>query len=145
MTSGQFKIRFVKRATVPLAENEKVSLWDTDDLACGTIARQLDSITMKGTWRVSAIGNFLGSGILGRILIRPIFEKARTEDISVQHVERIVVGKKWTGKTVYHVFHNRDGGMSEVHTFTAGTETDAPALEGFLRSIVSQDRFHTAS
>jgi hypothetical protein len=143
MTSGQFKISFVKKATVPLADNEKVSLWD--DMTGGTIALQQDTVSMQGTWRVSAIGNFLGSGILGFILIRPIFQKSRTENIPVQHVERIVVGKKWTGKTVYHLFQSRDAGMSEVHTFTAGAETDAPALEGFLRSIVSQDRFQTAS
>ncbi len=143
MTSAQFKISFTKKASVPLADNEKVSLWD--DFSGGTISLDGETVHLQGTWRVSMIGNFLGSGALGAILIRPIFQKERRESFPRGNVERVVVGKKWSGKTVYNLFQSRDAGMSEVHTFTATAKSDATALERFLKSIVPEDRFQTAS
>jgi len=136
-------ISFVKKATITLADNERVSLWD--DMGGGTISLRGSTVSLQGTWRVSAIGNFLGSGILGFVLIRPFFQKRRMENIPIEHVERVVVGKKWTGKTVYQLFQSRDAGMAEVHTFALGNASDAPAIEQLLKSIVSQDRFQRES
>lgn len=143
MTLAQFKISFTRKATFPLADNEKVSFWD--ERSIGTISLQGENVRLQGTWRVSTIGNILGSGILGIILIRPFFMKQREESITRANVERIVVGKNWFGKTVYHLFQSRDGGMSEVHTFTDAAGTDASTFEQFLKSIVPQDRFQAAS
>jgi hypothetical protein len=142
MNTGPYKISFVKKAAVPLADKEKVSPWDV--MESGTIGRREDTITIRGTWRVSAIGNFLGGGLLGVLLIRPFFAKSREQSIPVQQVERVVVRKKWSGK-VYHLFQSRDDGISEVHAFTAYAERNVPDIEEFLRGIVPRNCFETAS
>jgi hypothetical protein len=142
MKSGPYKINFAK-AAVQLADNEKMSLWDRNET--GTISRREDTIFINGIWRISAIGNFLGGGLLGVLLIRPFFRKTRAESISVQHVERVAVSKKklLSGK-VFHLFQSRDGGKSEVHVFTAFNENNVPDIEEFLKSVVPQERFDAA-
>ena len=146
MTAKQIKVRFLNKATVPLADNEKVSQWD--NMLDGTLSLQQDSISLQGTWKVSGIGNVLGSGILGYLLIRPFFQKKRAENIPLRNVERVVIvsGKKWTGrKAVYHLFQTRDAGMSEVHTFNLCAGDDESAFEQLLKSVVPQDRFQISS
>ena len=133
------KISFTKKATVPLADSEQVSLWD--DMSGGSLTLQDGHLCLAGTWRVSPISNFLGGGLLGVTLIRPFFQKPREEKVPIQDVDRIMVNKKWSGKKVYHVFQNRDGGNTEVHTFAAGAGTDDAALEQFLAGLVPADRF----
>jgi len=138
MKTGPYQITFAKRAAVPLADNEKVSAWEDGR---GSITRLEDAITLKGTWRVSAAANVVGGGLLGALLIRPFFMKDREETIPLQHLERVVVRKKWTGK-VFHLFQNRDGGMVEVHAFTAYKEED---IEQFLKSLLPESRILAAS
>jgi len=145
MIAEEIKIGFLTRAAVPLADNEKISLWDDFNASGGSISLQGESLRLQGTWRVSLIGKFLGSGILGVIFIRPFFQKERVEKVPLKHIERIIVGKNRQGKRVYHLFQSREGGLSEVHTFTPGAETDASVLEKFLKRVVSQERFRVAA
>jgi hypothetical protein len=132
MQTGEFKVRFLKRTAVDLADNEKVSLWEP--ARSGTVRFQKDAIRLDGKWRVSAIGNFLGGGILGELLIKPFFLKERTETISVQNLERVVIHQK--KKTVtFHLFQTRDQGMVEVHVFVADKNAVPQVIES-LKAVV---------
>lgn len=115
--SQNYSVNFRKRAAISLADNEKVSLWEPN--LDGSIEFSEGEVILSGTWKVSAIGNFLGCGLLGAILILPFFMKPREEKIAVENIEQIVMGNtKITGSIVYHIFQARDEGMSEVHVFT---------------------------
>ena len=132
MQTGEFNVSFLKRAAVDLADNEKVSLWEP--ARSGTVRFQKDAIRLDGKWRVSAIGNFLGGGILGELLIKPFFLKERTETISVQNLERAVIHQK--KKTVtFHLFQTRDQGMVEVHVFVADKNAVPQVIES-LKAVV---------
>ena len=136
MQTGEYKGRFLKRAAVDLADNEKVSLWEP--LRSASVQFEKDAIRFDGKWRVSAIGNFLGSGLLGEFLIKPFFLKERTETISVQNLERAVIHQK--KKTVtFHLFQMRDQGMVEVHVFVADNDAVPEVLES-LKAVVPADR-----
>lgn len=132
MQTGEFKVSFVKRAAVDLADNEKVSLWEL--ARSGTVRLESDVIRLDGKWRVSTIGNFLGGGILGELLIKPFFLKERSEAISVQNLERMVIHQK--KKTVtFHIFQTRDQGMVEVHVFRADKNVTPQVIEA-LKAVV---------
>jgi len=138
METGEFKISFLKRAAVDLADNEKVSLWAP--ARSGTVRFQLDAIRLDGKWRVSAIGNLMGGGILGELLIKPFFLKKRTETIPVQALERAVIHKK--KKTVtFHLFQTRDQGMVEVHVFVA-VKNALPQVIELLKAVVPANLLH---
>jgi len=138
METGEFKISFLKRAAVDLADNEKVSLWEP--ARSGTVRFQLDAIRLDGKWRVSAIGNLMGGGILGELLIKPFFLKKRTETIPVQALERAVIHKK--KKTVtFHLFQTRDQGMVEVHVFVA-VKNALPQVIELLKAVVPANLLH---
>jgi hypothetical protein len=135
---------FLAKATVPLADNEKVALWD--GLSGGTLQARKGILQLDGTWQVSTIGNLLGSGILGFILIRPLFQKPRTEAIKPENIERVVIGrtKPLFGKEqqVYHIFQSRDGGMTEVHVFTV-PEPGSEAIQQLIAGLLPPERFTT--
>jgi hypothetical protein len=129
-------VGFRRKSAVALTDNEKVSLWDARG---GTFRVLNEQILLNGTWRVSAIGNFLGRGLLGALLIRPLFMKDRSETIPAADVERVIKKQKW-GRSVYHIFQARDGGMSEVHVFTADGAQEWKVGEA-LRAIVPPEKF----
>jgi DNA-binding transcriptional ArsR family regulator len=132
MQTGEFKVSFLKRAAVDLADNEKVSLWEP--ARAGTVRLEKDTIRLDGKWRVSAIGNFLGGGILGELLIKPFFLKERSEGISVRNLERVVIHQK--KKTVtFHLFQTREQGMVEVHVFVADKNV-MPQVTEALKAVV---------
>jgi len=132
MQTGEFKVSFLKRAAVELADNEKISLWEA--ARSGTIRFEKDAIRLDGKWRVSFIGNFLGSGLLGELLIKPFFLKERSEILSVQNLERAVIHQKKKVIT-FHLFQSRDQGMVEVHVFVADKNT-APQVVEALKAVV---------
>jgi hypothetical protein len=127
---GPCGITFLKKAVIPLAGSEWVSLWDDDK--SGTVTRQEGSICFRGTRRLSLIASFFSTGVLGRLLIRPSLEKSRTCEVRLDRIQRLVVGQTWTGKTVYHLFQTRPGGAIEVHVFRTIAGTDGAALEKLL-------------
>jgi hypothetical protein len=112
--TGEFKVSFLRKTAVDLADNEKVSLWEP--ARSGTVRLDKDGIKLNGNWRVSAIGKFLGSGLLGELFIKPFFLKERAETIPVQNLERALVYQKKKNVT-FHLFQTRDQGMVEVHVF----------------------------
>lgn len=125
---GEFKVRFLRRAAIDLADNEKVSLWEP--ARSGTVRFQKDAIQLDGKWRVSAIGNFLGGGILGELLIKPFFLRERTETIPVQNLERAVIHQK-KNKVTLNLFQTRDQGMVEVHVFVADKNAVTQVIDSF--------------
>lgn len=134
--SEDYSVNFRKRSATTLADNEKVSLWDPD--STGSIEFSEDKVILSGIWKVSAIGNFLGSGCLGAILIRPFFMKDRKEEIEVANIEQILLGKtKITGSKVYHIFQARDEGMSEVHVFTT---SEGDKIESHLSNLLPKEK-----
>ena len=68
MQTGEFKVRFLKRATLELSDNENISPWEP--FRSATVQIEKDIINLDGKWRVSSLGNFLSGGILGELLIR---------------------------------------------------------------------------
>ena len=87
---------------------------------------------------MSAIGNLLGGGLLGELLIKPFFLKERVETIPVQNLERAVIYQK--KKTVtFHLFQTRDEGMIEVHVFVADKNVVPQVLEA-VKAVVPADR-----
>jgi hypothetical protein len=117
MQTGVYKVCFLKRASVDLADNEKVSLWEST--YSDTIRFQKDAIQLDGKWRMFFPLEWLGG--LAELIIKPLiksFLKERTETISVQNLERVVIHKKKKGVT-FHLFQTRDQGMVEVHIFIA--------------------------
>ncbi|KPJ65357.1 MAG: hypothetical protein AMJ43_10940 [Coxiella sp. DG_40] len=96
MEEQKISISFRKKSKVSLADNEKVSLWD--DLSGGSIRSEKGLLFLTGAWRVSSIGNFLGSGALGTLLIRPLFIKPRAEEIPWEDIERLIVAQTKFGK-----------------------------------------------
>jgi hypothetical protein len=140
MTEKKIKIMFVKKASVELADNEKISLWDNESYGASFISTKEGSICLIGCWKVSLIGNLLGSGVLGAIFIRPFFMHGRMELLPVEHVERVIIDSKRSGKKVYHIFQEREAGMSEVHTFKATTEADEAAIEELIASVIPVER-----
>jgi len=132
MQTPEFKVRFRPRATVDIADNEKVSLWEPGRK--GTVRFQHDAIQLDGKWKVSTIGNFLGGGILGELLIKPLFMKQRTETIPVQNLQRACIHRK--KKTVtFHLFQTREEGMVEVHVFQADKKA-LPELTQVFKAVV---------
>jgi hypothetical protein len=142
MTPTGMKIGFAKSATVPLADSEKLSLWD--DQGTGSLTSEDGHLCIAGTWKVSMIGNLLGSGILGYILIRPLFQKDRAEKILAANIERVLVSTPKRGKKVYHVFQAREGAVSEVHVFASGAGTDESALDKVIVDLIGADRLKEA-
>lgn len=135
MNSSELKISFLTRATIDLADNEKVSIWEPT--RGGSININENSINLEGKWRVSAIGNFLGSGLLGELLIKPFFLKDRSENISFQNIERLLVHTK-KKKTTFHIFQSREGGMVEVHIFRAN-ETISSNILNVIKMYVPKN------
>lgn len=136
MQTDELKVSFLKRAAVDVADNEKVSLWEP--ARSGTVRFENDAIRLGGKWRVSAIGNLLGGGLLGELLIKPFFLKERVETIPVQNLERAVIYQK--KKTVtFHLFQTRDEGMIEVHVFVADKNVVPQVLEA-VKAVVPADR-----
>lgn len=132
MQTSEFKISFLKRAAVDLADNEKISLWEP--ARSGTARLENNVIQFDGKWRVSTIGNFLGGGLLGELLIKPFFLKERSETISVQNLGRVVIHQK--KKTVtFHIFQTRNQGMVEVHVFRADKNVIPQVIEA-LKAVV---------
>ena len=126
MQTGEFKVSFLKRPAIDLADNEKVSLWEP--ARAGSAHFGKEAIRLGGKWRISFIGNFLGSGLLGELLIKPFFVKERSETIPVQNIERAVIHQK--KKTVtFHLFQTRDQGMVEVHVFVPAKNTAPQVIE----------------
>ena len=82
--------------------------------------------------------------MLGHILIRPLFQKERRETVIAANVERVLASTPKKGKTVYHVFQSRDGGMCEVHVFSAGSGTDESALDRVFVDLLGIERFKRA-
>lgn len=132
------KIRYLKKAKIALADNEKASRWEHSLPSEGTISLRDNSLQLTGTWRVSWIGNFLGSGILGAILIRPFFQSSRTENIALDHIERVVFAND-----ICHLFQSREGGMSEVHVFSSADASKKSALKELITGAVPNDRIRT--
>jgi hypothetical protein len=118
MSESKIEIWFEKRAKIALADNEKVSIWETGS---GSFDLSESRLILSGYWRVSMIGNFLGAGLLGLILIRPFFMRERRESIPVKVIQRIVLHRKGKQYT-FHIFQPRADGLVEVHIFT----TSAP-------------------
>jgi hypothetical protein len=131
MNATEFQVTFSPRAAMDLADNEKVALWEPTGASLHVDDK---AIHLNGKWKVSAIGNFLGSGLLGYFLIRPLFMKDRSETIPFQVLERLVIHTK-KGRHTYHLFQSREEGLSEVHVFTADAKND-PALMQALKSSV---------
>jgi hypothetical protein len=125
-----FAVSFLKRSAIELADNEKVSLWEP--MNKGSIEVRAGMVALKGYWRVSWIGNFLGSGLLGVLLIRPLFMNNRSEEILIPHIQRVVAHKK-KDRVTFHFFQSRDEGMVEVHVFTAD-KAISPQIVEALRS-----------
>jgi len=137
MQTGGVMVSFKKRAAVDLADNEKVSLWEPTQP--GFVEFQKDAIQLNGAWRLSAIANFLGGGILGDLFIKPLLQKSRAETISVLNLERAVIHRKKKDVT-FHLFQTRDQGMVEVHVFElmifAGDKDPVPPLIESLKALV---------
>ncbi len=136
MNTGETKIRYLTRAKVELADNEKVSLWENS--RAGSLRIDGTTLYLKGKWKVSAIGNFLGGGILGEILIKPFFLKERSETLSGDTIERIIIYTK-KNKPVIHVFQPRAEGKTEVHVFRPDKET-APQIVNTLKTNMPHDK-----
>jgi hypothetical protein len=129
---GVFKVNFLYRAAVDLADNEKISLWEFK--RSGTVQFQPGVVQLNGKWRVSPIGYFMSNGLLGELLIKPLILKARSESIPVQNLERVIIVQK-KKKFTFHLFQGRDQGMVEVHVFTADKTTLPQVLES-LKAVV---------
>ena len=137
MNIGEFKVSFLKQAAVELADNEKASVWEPS--RAGSLHIGEAAIRLNGKWRVSAIGNLLGGGLLGELLIKPFFLKDRSETIPFENIERLAIQtkKNWRGqpKTTFHIFQAREQGMVEVHVFSADKEA-TPGLMNAIKSSV---------
>ena len=134
MNIGEFKVSFLKRAAVELADNEKVSVWEPS--RAGSLHVDEAAIHLEGKWRVSAIGNFLGGGLLGELLIKPLFLKDRSETIPFEDVDRLVIQTK-KKKTTFHIFQPREQGMVEVHVFRADKEATPGLMDAIKSSVPS--------
>jgi len=132
-----FAISFLARASVELADNEKVSMWEPT--RAGSLRLAEKAIQLEGKWRVSGIGNFLGGGLLGELLIKPFFLQDRSETIPFQVLDRIVIYRK-KEKITFHLFQSREQGMIEVHVFTANKNILSELLES-LKSNIPADLF----
>ena len=135
MTTNEFKVSFLKRASVDLADNEKVSIWEPT--RGGSLTVSDSSVHLSGKWRVSAIGNFLGGGLLGELLIKPFFLKDRSETVPFDAMERAVIHTK-KKRTTFHIFQSRDQGMVEVHVFVADKNA-TPEIVKALKATVPSD------
>jgi len=131
----EFKVSFLKRASIDLADNEKVSIWEPT--RAGSVAVSDTGVHLTGKWRVSAIGNFLGGGLLGELLIKPFFLKDRSETVPFDAMERVVVHAK-KKRTTFHIFQPRDQGMVEVHVF-GGEKNATPEIVKALKTAVPGD------
>jgi len=131
----EFKVSFLKRASIDLADNEKVSIWEPT--RAGSVAVSDTGVHLTGKWRVSAIGNFLGGGLLGELLIKPFFLKDRSETVPFDAMERVVVHAK-KKRTTFHIFQPRDQGMVEVHVFVADKNA-TPEIVKALKTAVPGD------
>lgn len=135
MRATEFKVSFLKRASIDLADNEKVSIWEPT--RAGSVAVSDTGVHLTGKWRVSAIGNFLGGGLLGELLIKPFFLKDRSETVPFDAMERVVVHAK-KKRTTFHIFQPRDQGMVEVHVFVADKNA-TPEIVKALKTAVPGD------
>lgn len=135
MKTSEFKVSFLKRASVDLADNEKVSIWEPT--RAGSMYVSDGGVHLSGKWRVSAIGNFLGGGLLGELLIKPFFLKDRSETVPFDAMERVVIHTK-KKRTTFHVFQSRDQGMVEVHVFVADKNT-TPEIAKALKTTVPEN------
>jgi len=101
---------------------------------------------LDGKWRMSAIGKFLCLGFLGELIMKPIiksFLKERTETISVQNLERVVIHHKKENIT-FHLFQTRDQGIVEVHVFIAYANVVPQVVEA-LKAVVPPNKLEEQS
>lgn len=138
MLTAEFKIGFRNRAAIELADNEKVAIWEPT--RAGTLRVKNNAVQLDGKWKVSAIGSFLGSGLLGELLIKPFFLNDRSETIPVQNIERAVVHQK-KKNICFHLFQTRDKGMVEVHVFQLAQKEAVPEVWELLKALVPPNLF----
>ena len=135
MNTQTFKISFLKRSAIGLAHNEKVSIWEP--LRAGSVYMDNTGIHLEGKWRVSTIGNFLGTGLLGELLIKPLFLRNRSETIPFENIDKLVIHRKQKKREriTFHILQQREQGMVEVHVFVAHKDT-ASSLIDTIKSTV---------
>ncbi|MBI5695190.1 MAG: hypothetical protein HZC51_05530 [Nitrospirae bacterium] len=145
------RIDFINKVAIELADNERVSLWDT--VLTGSISLRGESLHIEGYWPIPSIVNFIDGAFLGIRIVHSLLEgtpivKQRIEDIPVRNIEHIIVDSSMREIAVYHIFQSRDCGASEVHSFYCHADPN-PTLHqlnlqrfsDMMRSLVSPDRY----
>ncbi len=137
MNTRTFKVSFLRRAAIELAHNEKVAIWEPT--RAGSLYLDDAGIHLDGKWRVSAIGNFLGGGLLGELIIKPLFLKDRSETIPFESIDKLVIHtrKKRRERITFHILQPREQGMVEVHVFTSHKDTTSSLADAIKHTVPS--------
>jgi len=141
MSPAEFPILFVPKALVKLADNEKPSLWEPSAIRQrrGTLKLEEKVISLSGSWKVSFIGNLFGGGMLGELLIKPLFLRERSEVVPVEAIRGLLVQTKKDRRT-YHLLQQRNHNLVEVHAFILNPKESrsliGPSLDDALRAFI---------
>jgi hypothetical protein len=131
--AGPVKIHLLPAVALKLSSRQLASDWDGGSFKDGSISLVDQAIILQGPAELSLLGRFLSGGVLGVLLVRPLFERNQVVSISLSSIESLRL-EPWGSSAYYRLTRYLDRQTQEVHGFRVA-DADAPGFAALLEKI----------